>query len=264
MSGALMGKRVVNTRALPQAQALDDLLCAHGALPISYPCLRIVPPDDRLPLDAALRDLAAGHFDWLVLTSANTVLILRERLDALGLRLTAVAWHTAAIGPATADAAHKLLGLTGVIVPEVYVAEALADHLPLAAGVRVLVPASALAEPTLAERLTARGATVCVVEAYQTVRGDGGVDLRELLQRRNIDAITFTSASTVTYLLERLQAEGGSMDAVLDVVAACIGPRTAATARAAGFRQVIVPGEHSLTGLLYALAAHFSQEKQDN
>lgn len=262
MSGGLAGKRIVNTRALAQAQALDDLLCAHGALPISYPCLRIVPPADLTALDTALRDLIAGQFDWLVLTSANTVLALRDRLDALGACLTAASWRTAAIGPATAASARDQLGLTDILVPSAYVAEALADHLPLQAGARVLLPASALAEPALAARLTACGATVCVIDAYQTVCGIGGVDLRVLLAQRHIDAFTFTSASTVTYLLERLQAEGGSVGMVLEVVAACIGSKTAAAARAAGFRQVIISGEHSLGGLLHALETYFKREKQ--
>ena len=165
MSDGLKGKRIVNTRASVQARGLDDLLRAHGAIPISYPCLRIVPPDDLAPLDLALRELAAGQFDWLVLTSANTVQALRVRLDILGLKLAAESWRVAAIGPATAAAVHELLGISGVTVPGEYLTEALADHLPLKPGARVFLPASTLAEPLLAERLTARGATVCVVDA---------------------------------------------------------------------------------------------------
>ncbi|MBK8033383.1 MAG: uroporphyrinogen-III synthase [Chloroflexi bacterium] len=262
MSDGLKGKRIVNTRALAQAQALDDLLYAHGAIPFSYPCLRIVPPDDLSPLDLALRNLAAGQFDWLVLTSANTVQALRERLDVLGLILAAESWRTAAIGPATAAAAHELLGISGVTVPGEYLTEALADHLPLEPRARVFLPASALAEPTLAGRLTIRGATVCVVEAYQTVCGDGGVDLAESLKQRRIDALTFTSSSAVRCFVQRLNAGGASIESPCELCAARIGPRTAATARAAGFRQVIVPDEHTLTGLLQALTDYFSPARQ--
>ncbi|MBN8639485.1 MAG: uroporphyrinogen-III synthase [Anaerolineae bacterium] len=262
MSDGLKGKRIVNTRAFAQAQALDDLLYAHGAIPISYPCLRIVPPDDLAPLDLALRELTAGQFDWLVLTSANTVQALRVRLDVLGLSLAAESWRVAAIGPVTAAAVHELLEISGVTVPGEYLTEALADHLPLKPGARVFLPASTLAEPLLAERLTARGATVCVVDAYQTVCGDGDGDLAESLKQRRIDALTFTSSSAVRCFVERLNAEGASIESARELCAACIGPRTAATARAAGFRQVIVPDEHTLTGLLQALTDYFSPARQ--
>ncbi|MBK8028015.1 MAG: uroporphyrinogen-III synthase [Chloroflexi bacterium] len=262
MSDGLKGKRIVNTRASVQARGLDDLLRAHGAIPISYPCLRIVPPDDLAPLDLALRELTAGQFDWLVLASANTVQALRVRLDVLGLSLAAESWRVAAIGPATAAAVHELLGISGVTVPGEYLTEALADHLPLKPGARVFLPASTLAEPLLAERLTARGATVCVVDAYQTVCGDGGGDLAESLRQRRIDALTFTSSSAVRCFVERLKAECASIESVCELCAACIGPRTAATARAAGFRQVIVPDAHTLTGLLQALTDYFSPARQ--
>jgi len=57
---SLAGKRVVNTRAAHQAAELDDLLRGRGAVPVSYPCIAIAPPADPAPLDAALRDAAAG------------------------------------------------------------------------------------------------------------------------------------------------------------------------------------------------------------
>ena len=69
----LTGARIVNTRALHQAGALDDLLTARGALPISFPCIEIAPPDDPQPLAAALAALARGTFKWVVFTSANGV-----------------------------------------------------------------------------------------------------------------------------------------------------------------------------------------------
>ncbi|MCB0231019.1 MAG: uroporphyrinogen-III synthase, partial [Anaerolineae bacterium] len=50
-----------------------------------YPCIAIAAPADTGPLDGALRDLAAGRFDWLVLTSSNAVTVLAERLHILAI-----------------------------------------------------------------------------------------------------------------------------------------------------------------------------------
>ena len=81
----LTGKQVANTRALHQAEELDRLLYRTGAIPISYPCLAIAPPENSTSLDVALCQLAGGRFDWLVLTSSNTVLAIQTRLQHLGL-----------------------------------------------------------------------------------------------------------------------------------------------------------------------------------
>jgi uroporphyrinogen-III synthase len=258
MNGALADRRIVNTRAVHQAGALDNLLRARGAVPLSYPCIAITPPHDPTALDSALSELADGGFDWLVLTSPNTVSALAQRLSAGGLALAGAAFQTAALGPATAAAAQAQLGLSVMGLPVEYTAEALAHSLPITPGARVLLPGSALARPALAEVLTTRGAAVRVVTAYQTVCGSGGIDMGELLAQRQIDALTFTSSSTVTCFLERLRREGIHPDHALSVYAVCIGPQTAATARDCGFTAVHIPSENTLEGLVERLSLHFS------
>jgi uroporphyrinogen-III synthase len=263
MSGALDGKRILNTRAAHQAESLNILLRRAGALPLAYPCIAIVPPADAAPLDAALARLASGDYDWLALTSANTAYALGQRLASLGLKLADGPFQVAAVGPATADAAQTL-GLTVALLPENYLAEGLAASLPVEPGARVLLPESAIARPALATLLAERGAAVDVVTAYQTVRGTGGINASGALAEGGIDALTFTSSSTVTYFLERLADEGGQRDRALSVPAVCIGPQTAATARDCGFAQVIVAQQHTLDGLVDALERYFVSSPERN
>ncbi len=259
MTGALTGKRIVNTRAVHQAEAFNGLLRVRGAVPLAYPCIAIVPPEDSGSLDATLFDLVAGRYNWLVLTSANTVYAIAQRLSALGLTLVGTAFRTATIGPATAETARQQLGLNMSDLPTEYVAEALASSLPLELGTRVLLPESAIARPTLAGMLAARGAEVTTVTAYQTVCGRGGIDVPQLLAQEQIDALTFTSSSTVTGFLERLSNEGGQLENAVPVCAACIGPKTAMTARKCGFTVLDTPSEHTLEGLIDALDTYFAQ-----
>ena len=174
----LASLKIVNTRAPHQAEELDRLLRARGATPLDYPCIDIAPPPDPSALDAALRAAAGGWFNWLVLTSANTVRAIAARLEELGLDLRdATGLRVAAVGPATAEAARAQLGLPGAIVPQEYVAESLAEVVTAAAGGRVFLPQADLARPVLAERLRAGGAQVTAVTAYRTVPGRGGVAL---------------------------------------------------------------------------------------
>ncbi|MDL1882229.1 uroporphyrinogen-III synthase [Anaerolineae bacterium CFX8] len=258
MSVALNSKAIVNTRAAHQAEALNTLLRARGAVPLDYPCIAIAPHEDSTLLDAALCDLIAGRFDWLILTSANTVMAVAQRLKALGLTLAGAAFRTAAVGPATAEAAQAELGLELFDLPPQYLAESLVEHLPVETGARVLLPESAIARPTLADRLADRGAVVAVVDAYQTVCGHGGADIPQLLAQKRIDALTFTSSSTVTYFLNRLDKEGGRPEDALPLFAACIGPKTAATARDHGFTVLTTAAEHTLDGLIDALDTYFA------
>lgn len=254
MTGALAGKRVINTRAAHQAAEFSALLRQHGATPVEYPCIEIVPPDDTALLDAALRELAAGCFDWLVLTSANTVTALSDRLTALGLSLNGAAFRTAAVGPVTADAARQI-GLEPLDLPHEHTAEALAGAVPDVLGTRALLPASALTRPTLADSLTRRGADVVTVCAYRTVCGHGGDNVPRLLAHHQIEAIAFTSSSTVTFFVERLLRENGALDDALLLCAVCIGQPTAATARKYGFTRVTVPPRQTTGELIGALAA---------
>jgi uroporphyrinogen-III synthase len=248
----------VNTRALHQAAELDALLRARGAQPLSYPCIAIAPPEDAAPLGAGLRGLAAGEFDWLVLTSTNTVLALTGYLKSLELSLRNRPFRTAAVGPATAQAAQEQLGLPVSVLPETYTAAALAEALELQPRARVFLPESAIARPELAEALGVAGALVTVAEAYRTVIGSGGADVPALLRRREVDAVLFTSSSTAQHFLRRLEMESGTPTVLADVCIACIGPQTAQTARDCGLSVAVMPPTHTLEGLVDALERYLN------
>lgn len=259
---ALQGKRIVNTRASHQAAALDSLLLDVGAESIAYPCITIKPPQDTSAFDKALQELTLGYFDWLVLTSANTVFSLVERLQTLNLSLGDAKFKTAAVGTSTAKAANEQLGLSIDLLPEEFIAESLADALKIATEQRALLPESLIARPKLAHLLQEAGIDLHVVKAYQTVKGAGGAKLIPLLQNRKIDAITFTSSSTVQYFVERLRDEGGKDDLLADVALAHIGPKTAKTAQELGLDASIMAQEYTLRGMLYVLDEHFLKRQE--
>jgi len=257
----LAGKRVVVTRAATQADALDELLRREGAIPLPYPCIAFAPPDDTGPFDAALRAAAAGAFDWLALTSSNAVTALAERLAALQIEPSALrATAIAAVGAATARAVEQALGLAVALTPPESVAEALTAALiergP--ANGRILLCQADLARPTLAETLRTAGWAVTTVVAYRTVIGSGGIRLSERLATGAVDAITFTSPSTVHNLARRLEAEGGRLADLSGVCIACLGPVTAAAARQLGLPVHVLPTTQTIEVLVEALACHFA------
>src|SRR4029450_10822779 len=75
----LAGRTVLVTRPAEQAAPLVRALERRGARALVAPTIRLGPARSA-PLTAALRDLAAGDFTWIVLTSQTTVQVLRDRL----------------------------------------------------------------------------------------------------------------------------------------------------------------------------------------
>jgi uroporphyrinogen-III synthase len=256
----LAGKTIVITRALHQSTNFEGLLRERQAVPLLYPCLAVAPPDDITLLDSALNRIANGGFDWLILTSANTVRALAQRLNALELSPTIFASvKIAAIGSATAEAARCLLNLKVIAIPDTYLSEDLARTIQPSRGARVLLPLSTLANPSLARILSTIGARVTTVYAYRTIVGMGGVNLPELLRKNQVGAVTFTSPSTVTYGLQRLTAEGGDLATLARACIACIGPKTAATIHKRNLPVHVTPVEHTVKGLIAALEHYFSE-----
>ena len=90
------------------------------------------------------------------------------------------------------------------VVPERSIAESLAAEL-IAAGVRgkrVLIARAAEARDVLPDQLQERRREVEVVALYETVREQ--LDMTRLEQLAGADYVTFTSSSTVRFLLEAI------------------------------------------------------------
>lgn len=240
----LRDKRIVITRARHQAGEFADLLREHGAIPVLYPCIAITPPEDVAPLDEALMHLSA--YDWMLITSTNTVDIIHQRLSERDLSSDFGAIKIGAIGNRSANAVNTLFGRGVDFIPSRGTAQQLGLELPMMRGDKIFLPQSAVANRILADMLIKRGAMVTAVSAYLTICDDGGEDLPALLADNRIDAITFTSSSCVTNFVSKLGY-------VPDVRVACIGDVTAQTARDAGFSCVLVADTADLESLLAIL-----------
>lgn len=253
---ALAGIRVVITRSAGKADGMAVRLRDLGAEPVIYPTIAYVSPEDPAPLDAALERLAAGDYDWLILTSAQVVRVVAERAPAAFTQHPAAASvSVAAIGPATASACVKRLGLTPASVPEQFIAEELAAALGDLTGKKLLLPNADIARPVLETYLRAAGAQVDRVVAYRTVTApDNGVDMAGMLAAGHIGAITFTSGSTARAFVKKVGPD--AVDLMQKTVIACIGPATAVVCREIGLAPQVVAEVFTEEGLVEALITH--------
>lgn len=246
----LSGRRVLVTRAARQSGKLSDGLRALGAEAVEVPVLKIVPPESYEPLDAALSNI--DRYDWLILTSANTARILRERALRLGVALDRNTAMKVAIGPATAAEARDA-GLAVSFVAESYVAEGLLASLGAqAAGKRVLIVRAAIARDVIPDELRTQGAQVDVVEAYRNVvPEDAPEKLRRALDE-GIDAATFTSSSSVTHLKEAAESARIAFP-FAGVPAISIGPVTSQTLRDHNWEPAAEASPFEIPGLIAAV-----------
>jgi uroporphyrinogen III methyltransferase/synthase len=257
----LFGRRIVVTRSREQAGEFVDMLEERGAEAIQAPTIRIAPPDDEEALDRACAD--AGAYTWIVFTSANAVDAFLGRLltrgdirDLKGVRLCA-------IGPSTAQRITRY-GVRADLVPDESRAEgvfdALKDSGPLK-DTRILLPRADLARDSLPDQLRDAGAEVSEVIAYRTVLAggerDGDHDIYRMLLDRQIDAVTFTSASTVRNFA-RMLGEEQAADLLNTTVVAAIGPVTAEAAQQLGIHTTVMPQKYTIPDLVDALVEHFA------
>jgi uroporphyrinogen-III synthase len=277
----LSGRRVLITRNPERAGALVSLLIEHGAEPLVLPLIDF----ERLPetgqLDDALESLAAGAYDWLVISSSTTVRALEERASARRLplgHLVPAGTRIAAVGTETAKALERA-GLNVELVPGgSQSAAGLIGEWPLGDH-SVLLPQADIADRVLAEGLSAKGAHVTTVVAYRTVdypaspelrlftaqgrpsAGDtnsagtevGLAEARQLLSTDSIDAVVAASPSAARRIAARLAPLGRCRFVA-------IGRSTAAGAREAGITVAAIAEKPTPAGIAAALSELFAIE----
>jgi uroporphyrinogen III methyltransferase/synthase len=226
-----------------------DKLTELGAEILEMPSTRIARMD-LSPLREELPRL--NTYQWLVFTSQNAVSIFWEQLigsqrDARSLSGLMIA----AVGPATAGALLER-GIAVDVIPERFVAEALLEKLRErddVTGSRVMYVTAEGAREVLIDGLTELGAEVNVVKAYRSVQdGAGAARLRKALENDTINAVTFTSASSVR----------GFADVVGDELARkasaiTIGPQTTEAVLEAGIELLGEAEESTIDGLVAAV-----------
>jgi uroporphyrinogen-III synthase len=244
----LRGRTILVTRARERAEDLAGRLRALEARVLVAPVIRIEPVPVGGSLERAVRDAAGGEFEWVAFTSEAGVDAYWEATGTAGVSPPRA--RVAAVGEATA-AALRRRGVTADLVPEAFTTEALGRAFPEGSG-RVLLPRADIAPPDLQDLLAARGWTPVPVDAYRTAFEDAlPAEAEAALKAGEVDAVTFTSASTVEGFVRLAGAPPGP-------AAVCIGPVTADAARRAGLEVAAVADPHTIDGLVAAVRAALS------
>lgn len=262
----LRGKRIIITRPEERIDGIANKLINLGADVIRYPVIAYAPLQDTHIFDTTMRNLIAGVYDWLAVTSVQSVRCMAAWLRQNHMVLPAL--HIAAVGEATAHECRELLGASCIFVPEHHDAAHLAkiignqpisDTTPTQSspnrltGCRILLLNADIARPTLQYQLQRTGASVDRVIAYHTIYNPQKPDLAlsHALLKGDIDAITFTSGSTVRGFVGQVGPISANVAKNIKMI--CIGPMTAQIAIEHGITDPIVANIATDDGMVEAI-----------
>jgi uroporphyrinogen III methyltransferase / synthase len=249
----LTGRRIVVTRPAHSADALCQRLEALGASVIRRPAIEVTGVPGDVASDALLRKLASC--DWAVFTSASGVTHGLARLESLDMGPhDFVDVRVAAVGPATTCALRDA-GIDVAAMPATHIGARIADVVGPIDGRRFLLFRGDIASPDLPERLRAAGGHVDEVIVYATTPLGQAAGATPPLH--GIDAVTFTSPSTVRGFLDAIGDEAADLFPAAAIVT--IGPVTSAEVRKSGLDVAAEATTHTIDGLVTAIVDFFSK-----
>jgi uroporphyrinogen III methyltransferase / synthase len=254
----LSGKRVLVTRAKHQAGVFCNLLEEKGAQPFLLPVIQIETAIDKRTLDEAIANLSNYH--WLLFTSENGVAIFFDYLAGNNLDIRILGEiKVGVIGPVTAKAVRNR-GIIPDFIPVEYTGRGMISGLRKLniSGQRFLILRADIADDELSKGIQKYGGNVHIIPIYQTLPVKTGSTHKNVLDCvKNVDVITFTSASTVIGLMKMISDK---IHLIRYCKIACIGPKTAQAAEKAGLHVDIIAKKHTILGLLTAIENYYAKE----
>lgn len=271
MAGGLEGRRIV----VPESRELDlfvDMLARQGATALRCPLVTIHDVEDPAPVEAWLRQLAAGAFDDVILFTGEGV----RRMMAVAQRAGIAAAVTDGLartrrivrGPKPVKALRGL-GLGPDVTAEAPTSEGLIGTLSRLdlTGRRVGMQCYPGQGDDLDLYLAGRGASVARVLPYRYASHEEDERVAETIDAMaagGVDFIAFTSRPQVARLREVAERHGRGAalaEAMARTRIAAVGPVVGRAVEDAGWRVTVAPDDNfHLKPLIVMMSALFAGE----
>lgn len=252
--------RILVTRPRSEADEFAQALRQMGTEAVFFPTIAISPIEDSTVLDWTITHLQV--YDWLVFTSANAARVVFERKSLLGIDQFPENLRIAAIGPKTAAYLAKH-GVFAHFTPAEHTSEAIISGLGDLDRRWVFLPLADIAHESLPEAIQEANGIAHVVTTYHTLPAQPDPEgLAAICE--GVDMITFTSGSTARNFAAMVARAGlDPLHLPGAPVVACIGPKTAHSARELGYSPAIVAHEYTSEGLVAAISAYLQKTHKE-
>ena len=253
---SLRGKRILVTRGEGQAEEFSAIIRKRGGIPVVFPTVRLVPPNDFAPLDKALARL--GTFDWVLFTSANAARFFLGRAAKRGIRGIPEKVRVASVGPGTTREVRRH-GFPVHLEAAKHTAEGMVEALAGEgfSGKRFLLPRALEGREVIPTEIGRRGGTVEIVTAYRNGLPPRDEKAAEEIGARPPDVCTFASPSAFRNFFLLLGEERAASVLSRSRIAV-IGEVTMRAVKERGYPVDIMPETYTLAGMLEAIEGHFA------
>ena len=246
----LFGQSILVTRPADQAQSLAGPLRELGANVLLQPAIQITALTDYTALDKSIAEINAS--DILIFCSRNGVQSFMNRMmEKFGDIRHLNAPEIATVGSQSAKALQQYHLQTDIIPPD-FSAASLAKFIsPHVRGNKITIVRASRGSDTLAKELSAAGADVCEVVAYEhtdTTQPDPKV--AEALADGQVDWVTVTSSASAQSLHNLFG------DSLKQTKIASLSPITSKTLTDLGYDIAAEANPYTIDSLIDAIEGH--------
>ncbi|MGP4074560.1 uroporphyrinogen-III synthase [Halobacillus sp. K22] len=249
----LAGKTILVTRGASQARPFVDRINKEGGRALRTPLLHFQLNDSKENQEI-LKKL--HNYAWVFITSSNGVKFFFELVNKVGVRIPDTL-RFAIIGEKTARTLNTY-GLNADFMPSSFQADTMAEEFFREESVsgRILYVRGSRSRDVLPEKFAEQQVFFQAITVYDTLLlKEHQKKLRQLINDHEIDALTFTSPSTVQAYFAIMR---GMPDTGRDLPCFCIGPTTASQAEYFGFRNVLLPEHYTMEDMVEKMVQFFS------
>ncbi|WP_173915997.1 uroporphyrinogen-III synthase [Halobacillus sp. Marseille-Q1614] len=252
MSRPLEGKKILVTRALPQAEAFVHKLKSCAAEPLHIPLIKFQRHRSE-KTEKILTDL--HDYSWVFITSFNGVKFFFDWIKQLNVQIPPdLKW--AVVGSKTEQALLEYK-IQADFVPSSYHAEAMQSEFfsTYKEPGKILYIRGNLSKDVLPEAFVQQRILFDSLTVYDTLLVKESKEITEQLPY--LDALTFTSPSTIEAFVKVVTSYENT---AMKIPCFCIGPSTAEAAEAKGFHFIYVPQEYTVEGIIEKILEYFQKE----
>lgn len=257
----LSGKIVMVTRPGDQAQDMYRRLRELGAEPLALPSIATESHSDN----EGWEWFAGIESGWLIFTSENGVRYFFQGLTDKNYDHRKIAgFKIAAVGAGTEKALARF-GFQADFLPGKFTVDTLAAELVDKFDwreVNAVRVRGNLGDDTIERNLAGSGADVLPLTVYRTFTAEWDAGMRAAFEETKVDAVTFTSGSTVRGLLEIL-GERRFKSFLNRTASISIGPMTSRALREWGIEPSAEAETHTVEGVIDAVQRYFSRKREN-
>ena len=261
------GKTIAITRSKEDAEEFIDLVTKQDAKPITLPTIELVGKGEKI-VDEFLNTIKNENPDYSVFMSSKAVTLLIETAKKISkfqeLQLAITNTIVIAVGPKTREALENE-SIKVAYMPERHSSVGIGEVFTKlnAVNKKVIVPRSGASTPFLKNLLEKIGIQVIEVYLYDVCAYRDTTEwneFRELFSQSHIDAIIFTSASSVRAFFEIMTSDYNQLELIkllekTKIIA--IGPFTADELEKFNVPNIIA-NIHTVKGSVDAVLESFS------